>query len=142
VKLKVSRARAAAVSAAQASPGSQVRSPSEEEARELTSEAILVTPRCDPESSSITRAERRHAETVRASGTQLNAPSETNALSQVPPSSWRERITFDALGWHMAERIAESKLLAGDALDIAFTVGYNDHPEYGGLELLLRDLKI
>jgi hypothetical protein len=42
----------------------------------------------------------------------------------------------------MAERVAESKLLAGDSLDIAFTVSYNDHPEYGGLELLLRDLKI
>jgi single-stranded-DNA-specific exonuclease len=51
------------------------------------------------------------------------------------------RITFDALGWNMAERIAETPLLAGDSVDIAFTIGHNDHPEYGGLELSLRDLR-
>jgi hypothetical protein len=51
------------------------------------------------------------------------------------------RITFDALGWNMAERIAETPLLAGDLVDIAFTVGQNDHPEYGGIELSLRDLR-
>jgi len=33
----------------------------------------------------------------------------------------------------------QSPLLAGDAIDIAFTVGHNDHPEYGGLELTLLD---
>jgi hypothetical protein len=32
--------------------------------------------------------------------------------------------------------------LAGDSIDIAFTVGHNDHPEYGGLELSLRDFQI
>jgi len=32
-------------------------------------------------------------------------------------------------------------LLAGDRLDIAYTLGLNDHPEFGGLELTLRDLR-
>ena len=41
----------------------------------------------------------------------------------------------------MAERVQQSPLLAGDTIDIAFTIGHNDHPEYGGLELSLRDLK-
>jgi hypothetical protein len=41
----------------------------------------------------------------------------------------------------MAERLQQSPLLAGDTVDIAFTIGHNDHPEYGGLELSLRDLK-
>ena len=36
----------------------------------------------------------------------------------------------------------QTPLLAGDTVDIAFTVGHNDHPEYGGLELTLRDFKI
>jgi hypothetical protein len=31
-------------------------------------------------------------------------------------------------------------LLVGDRLDIAYTLGMNDHPEFGGLELTLRDL--
>ena len=41
----------------------------------------------------------------------------------------------------MAERLQESPLLAGDAIDIAFTIGHNDHPDFGGLELTLQDLK-
>ena len=52
------------------------------------------------------------------------------------------KIIFDALGWHMAERLQQTPLLTGDAMDVAFTVGHNDHPEYGGLELSLRDFKI
>ena len=32
----------------------------------------------------------------------------------------------------MAERFQQSPLLAGDTIDIAFTSGHNDHPEYGG----------
>jgi single-stranded-DNA-specific exonuclease len=56
-------------------------------------------------------------------------------------TDFRSKITFDALGWHMAERLAETPLLAGDTIDIAFSVGHNDHPEYGGLELSLRDFR-
>ena len=42
----------------------------------------------------------------------------------------------------MAERLQQTPLLAGDSVDVAFTIGHNDHPEYGGLELSLRDFKI
>jgi hypothetical protein len=42
----------------------------------------------------------------------------------------------------MAERLLQTPLLAGDQIDIAFTIGNNDHPEYGGLELSLRDFQI
>jgi single-stranded-DNA-specific exonuclease len=42
----------------------------------------------------------------------------------------------------MAERLEQSPLLAGDAIDIAFTVGHNDHPEFGGIELELCDFRI
>ncbi len=48
---------------------------------------------------------------------------------------------FDSLGWHMAERLEKSPLLAGDAIDIAFTITHNDHSEFGGIELELRDFK-
>jgi hypothetical protein len=41
----------------------------------------------------------------------------------------------------MAERMQKT-LLAGDTIDVAFTIGNNDHPEYGGLELSLRDSQI
>jgi single-stranded-DNA-specific exonuclease len=48
---------------------------------------------------------------------------------------------FDALGWHKAEGLKTHPLLAGDAIDIAFTVGENEHPQYGGLELMLCDFR-
>jgi single-stranded-DNA-specific exonuclease len=87
--------------------------------------AILTTPRCDPDSAALRRRDVREA-------TDNRQPTSGN---------WRNAITFDALGWHMAERCQQAGLLLGDSLDIAFTIDNNDHPEYGGLELSLRDFR-
>jgi single-stranded-DNA-specific exonuclease len=46
---------------------------------------------------------------------------------------------FDALGWRMAERATQESLLLGSVLDLAFTVDYNEHPEFGGVQLNLLD---
>ncbi len=48
---------------------------------------------------------------------------------------------WDALGWRMAESVAKQAILAGDAVDIAFTLEQNNHPEFGGLELRLEDVQ-
>ena len=85
--------------------------------------AVLTTPRCDPDSSTLRRDEVRQATDNR----------------QATDSKWRKAVTFEALGWHMAERCQKTGLLPGDTLDIAFTIDNNDHPEYGGLELALKD---
>ena len=74
---------------------------------------VLSTPQCHPDAAAFPR-------------------SETN---------WRRAIIFQALGWRMAERLQQEQLLAGDSLDIAYTLDHNDHPDYGGLELSLRDFK-
>jgi single-stranded-DNA-specific exonuclease len=102
-----------------------------DESRELSAAAILATPRCHPDGAAIRREDRTAAV---AEAVQLRTESRElrTALN----------ITFDALGWHMAERVAQTPLLAGDSIDIAFTIGHNDHPEYGGLELSLRDFQI
>jgi len=97
-------------------------------AQELSAAAILATPRCHPDGAAIRRSDK----TVAAAGAELG--TENREL--------RTRITFDALGWHMAERLQQTPLLAGDSIDIAFTIGHNDHPEYGGLELSLRDFRL
>jgi single-stranded-DNA-specific exonuclease len=55
-------------------------------------------------------------------------------------SSWRDNATFKAMGWGMKETCDSLQLLAGDRLDIAYSVGMNDHPDFGGLELTLRDV--
>jgi single-stranded-DNA-specific exonuclease len=54
---------------------------------------------------------------------------------------WRRSLTYKAMGWRLAERVQEEKLLPGDLLDVAFNLGYNDHPDFGGLELSVRDFK-
>ena len=41
----------------------------------------------------------------------------------------------------MAAAVQKAQLLPGDTLDIAFSIDQNDHPEFGGLELSLRDIK-
>ena len=48
---------------------------------------------------------------------------------------------WNVLGWRMAERWQQEQLLPGDALDIAFTLDHNDHPDFGGLELSLKDFR-
>ncbi len=92
--------------------------------QELSAEAILATPRCHPDGAAIRREDR------------TTAVAEASAQTRTGLN-----ITFDALGWHMAERLAQTPLLAGDSIDIAFTIGHNDHPDYGGLELSLRDFQ-
>jgi single-stranded-DNA-specific exonuclease len=87
---------------------------------------ILTTPRCDPDSSALRRSDVRQATDNR----------------QATDGKWRNAITFDALGWHLAERCQHASLLVGDQIDVAFTIENNDHPEYGGLELGLRDFKM
>ena len=56
-----------------------------------------------------------------------------------PPSNKKFVPGFEAVGWRMAERLAEGQLLAGDTLDLAFTLDHNEHPEFGGLQLCLSD---
>jgi hypothetical protein len=110
-----------------------------EESTELSAAAILATPRCHPDSAAISRAERVAAVAEAQTGP---LRTENRQLRTESRTDFRTRITFDALGWHMAERLQQTPLLAGDSIDIAFTIGHNDHPEYGGLELSLRDFKI
>jgi hypothetical protein len=107
------------------------------EARELSAAAILATPSCHPDGAAIRREEKA------AAVAEINAVgSILSTESRGWRSDFRNKITFDALGWHMAERMQKTPLLAGDAIDVAFTIGNNDHPEYGGLELSLRDFQI
>jgi single-stranded-DNA-specific exonuclease len=68
------------------------------------------------------------------------APPIANS-QQSGTGNWRNAVSFNAMGWHMAERWQQAGLLTGDQLDIAFTIDNNDHPEYGGLELSLRDFQ-
>jgi single-stranded-DNA-specific exonuclease len=115
-------------------PGATANTPVSVGSDELAATAVLVTPRCHPDGAAIRRDEKVAAMAEGYPGTSRQLRTENREL--------RTKITFDALGWHMAERLQQTPLLAGDTLDVAFTIGNNDHPEYGGLELSLRDFQI
>jgi single-stranded-DNA-specific exonuclease len=115
-------------------PGAIANTPVSVGSDELAATAVLVTPRCHPDGAAIRRDEKVAAMAEGYPGTGRQLRTENREL--------RTKLTFDALGWHMAERLQQTPLLAGDTLDVAFTIGNNDHPEYGGLELSLRDFQI
>jgi single-stranded-DNA-specific exonuclease len=48
---------------------------------------------------------------------------------------------YEAVGWRMAQRMNGTPYQLGDKLDLAFTVGVNSHPDFGGLELMLKDFR-
>ena len=54
---------------------------------------------------------------------------------------WRKSVSFNALGWHMAERFQQAQIIPGDIFDIAFMLDHNEHPDFGGLELSLKDFQ-
>ena len=111
------------------SNGGHEFSPEPSEKQELSAVVVLTTPNCHPDGAAIRREEKAEAK-----GFQLSTENRELRTGV--------RTVFDALGWHMAERLRQSPLLAGDAIDIAFTIGLNDHPDFGGLELSLRDFKV
>jgi hypothetical protein len=88
------------------------------------------TPRCHPDAASIPKREHDLA----------SSSATTTQTSSSSSSSWRDNISFKAMGWRMKESCDRLQLLAGDRLDIAYSLGMNDHPEFGGLELSLKDV--
>jgi single-stranded-DNA-specific exonuclease len=54
-------------------------------------------------------------------------------------SGGRWQKAHEVVGWRMAERSTQDALVLGDVLDIAFTLDYNDHPDFGGIQLCLED---
>ncbi|HEY6308081.1 MAG TPA: single-stranded-DNA-specific exonuclease RecJ [Candidatus Angelobacter sp.] len=58
-----------------------------------------------------------------------------------PRPEGRLGFSYEAMGWRMAERAQAEVLQPGDQLDLAFKVTVNEHPDFGGLELLLEDFR-
>ena len=52
-----------------------------------------------------------------------------------------EHIVMKALGWRWAERIRVLALDEGSRIDLAYRLRMNEHPDFGGLELEIVDLR-
>jgi single-stranded-DNA-specific exonuclease len=97
----------------------------------IAAAAQEFTPRCHPDAATIPKRD--------AGQSPRQSPATTQSF-EYTQSSWRDNIAFKAMGWGLKESCDRLQLLAGDRLDIAYSLGMNDHPEFGGLELTLRDV--
>lgn len=52
-----------------------------------------------------------------------------------------EGTTMSAIGWRWAERLRPLALTAGSRIDLAYRIRMNEHPDFGGLELEIVDLR-
>ena len=53
----------------------------------------------------------------------------------------RPSYNYEAVGWRMADRLSDGAYQSGDHLDLAFTLTMNEHPDFGGLELVMEDFR-
>jgi single-stranded-DNA-specific exonuclease len=99
------------------------------------------TPRCHPDAAAIPK---RNGENngVENNGvvTGFRPVPAGQSAATTQATSWRDNISFKAMGWGLKESCDKLQLLAGDRLDIAYSLAMNDHPEFGGLELTLHDV--
>jgi hypothetical protein len=98
------------------------------------------TPRCHPDAAAIPKREQVETGLRPVVAGQSPATTHSSHSSSSASSSWRDNITFKGMGWGLKETCDRLQLLAGDRLDIAYSLGMNDHPEFGGLELTVRDV--
>jgi single-stranded-DNA-specific exonuclease len=53
-----------------------------------------------------------------------------------------DQTVMKVLGWRWAERVRSLALDAGSRIDLAYRLRMNDHPDFGGLELEIVDLRL
>ena len=53
-----------------------------------------------------------------------------------------DQTVMKALGWRWAERVRALALDAGSRIDLAYRLRMNEHPDFGGLELEIVDLRL
>jgi len=80
------------------------------------------------------------AQVVTATGLSQTASPKTSstrlAASATPVSSIR------AVGWNLAERAMQLRLVEGSLIDLAYRIRENDHPDFGGLEIEIMGMEL
>jgi len=71
--------------------------------------------------------------------TPVQASSIDAAQSAIPPGS---SSAIRAIGWNLAARAAELQLAQGSAIDLAYRIRENTHPDFGGLEVEISGIEM
>jgi single-stranded-DNA-specific exonuclease len=77
----------------------------------------------------IMKAQHLSLELAQDSAPSPNGSSTRLAASAAPSSSIR------AVGWSLAKRAMDLRLVQGSLIDLAYRIRENDHPDFGGLEV-------
>jgi single-stranded-DNA-specific exonuclease len=68
-------------------------------------------------------------------------PSPNSFPTRLPVSA-APIASIRAVGWNLAERAAQLRLVEGSLIDVAYRIRENDHPDFGGLEIEIVGLEI
>jgi single-stranded-DNA-specific exonuclease len=79
----------------------------------------------------------RHLRLELAQEPEADGNGATPATAVRPGSSGAMR----AVGWGLAERAMELRLEQGSLIDVAYRIRENDHPDFGGLEIEMVDVR-
>jgi single-stranded-DNA-specific exonuclease len=58
------------------------------------------------------------------------------------PASATPIASIRAVGWNLAERAAQLRLVEGSLIDVAYRIRENDHPDFGGLEIEIMGMEL
>jgi single-stranded-DNA-specific exonuclease len=74
---------------------------------------------------------------------ELAQDSPTPASAALPslPTSAAPVASIRAVGWNLAQRAMELRLVEGSLIDLAYLVRENDHPDFGGLEIEIMGIQ-
>jgi single-stranded-DNA-specific exonuclease len=84
------------------------------------------------------------AQHLRLELAQDSGPSPTVSLNASPtrlPASAAPTSSIRAVGWNLAERAMQLRLVEGGLIDIAYRIRENDHPDFGGLEIEIMGME-
>ena len=71
----------------------------------------------------------------------LDTPPQTMKDEHIRMRLRDDQTVMKVLGWRWAERVRALALDAGSRIDLAYRLRMNEHPDFGGLELEIVDLK-
>jgi len=63
-------------------------------------------------------------------------------IEVAPANEKRNTAPFKAVGWNLAKRAQELALQAGSAVDLAYKIRENDHPQYGGPQIEIAGIDV
>ncbi len=72
----------------------------------------------------------------------LDAPPQIMKDEHIRMRVRDDQTVMKVLGWRWAERVRSLALDAGSRIDLAYRLRMNEHPDFGGLELEIVDLRL